>query len=87
MSDYGLEKLIQVRHVHFRLIFKVVRHICRRLVAMFTSLSETGQHMPLICVHRSHVFCSIDLSVSYMHYCQVIHILSNRIDPGSKHCN
>jgi hypothetical protein len=28
-------------------------------------LSETGQHMPLICVYRIHVFCSIDISVSY----------------------
>jgi hypothetical protein len=28
-------------------------------------LSETGQHMPLICVYRSHVFCSIDFPVSY----------------------
>jgi hypothetical protein len=29
-------------------------------------LSETGQHMPLICVYRSHVSCSVDFSVSYM---------------------
>jgi hypothetical protein len=42
---------------------------------------ETGQHMPLICVYRSQVFKQI------MQYCQVIHILSNRIDPGSKHYN
>ena len=36
MSDYGREKWIQVRHVHFPLIYKVVRHICRRLVVIFT---------------------------------------------------
>ena len=39
------------------------------------------------CVYRSHVSCSVAFSVSYMQYCQVIHILSNRIDAGSKHYN
>jgi hypothetical protein len=36
LSDYGREKWIQVRHVHLPLIYKVVRHICRRLVVIFT---------------------------------------------------
>jgi hypothetical protein len=59
-------------------------------------LSETGQHMPLICVYCSHVvlfswfFCVIQQPPylkQIMQYCQVIHILSNRIDPGSKNYN
>ena len=35
------EKCIQVRHVHFPLIDKVVRHISRMLVVMFTSWIDT----------------------------------------------
>ena len=35
------EKSMQVRHVHFPLIVKVVRHISRRLVVMFTSWIDT----------------------------------------------
>ena len=63
ITQYIIEIKQSVRQKWHNQIFHPYLWLLLRCCSVW--LSETGQHMPLICVYRSHVFYSIDFSVSY----------------------